>query len=133
MPATIDAPTLEFTAHCQVRYLERFVDKEAVRAARRLAKSDAEVLELLAPDFGDDLRHFRHVAQVAYFHTLHKAGKFVEGTPYRINVGTLTLCVEGNVCKTTVCKHYEGLHPEPPDDDPMEEPLAVGYEEELVA
>ena len=121
--AITEAPTLEFSAHSQVRYIERFLDKEAVREARRHARNDSEILELLAAEFADDLRHFRHVVQVGYFQLLHKAGRFVEGTAYRLNLGSLTVCIEGNVCKTTICKHYEGAHPDPTDDDPMEEPV----------
>ena len=118
------APTLQFTAHCQVRYIERFLDKEAVREARHHAKNDAEILESLAQEFADDLRHFKHVVQVAYFHLLHKAGRFVERTPYRLNVGPLAVYIEGNVCKTTICKHYDADRPDPTDDDPMEEPVS---------
>ena len=109
----IDAPALRFSAHCQVRYVERCLDKDAVREARRLFKTDTLVLQSLMPEFGDDLRHFRHVVQVAYFHTLHKAGKVVQGTPFRINLGPVAVCIEGDLCKTTVCKHYDAVRPEP--------------------
>ena len=100
-----ETPTLEFTAHSQVRYIERFLDKDAVREARRRAKSDVEILQSLAEEFSDDLRHFRHVVQVAYFNLLHKAGGFVEDTAFRLNVGRLAVCIEGNICKTMICKH----------------------------
>lgn len=118
------APTLEFTAHSQVRYIERFLDKDAVREARRHASNDVEILQSLAQEFADDLRHFRHVVQIAYFNLLHKVGQFVEGTSYRLTVGSLTVCIEGNVCKTTICKHYDGARPDPTDDDPIEEPVS---------
>ncbi len=129
----IDAPTLDFTAHCQVRYIERFLDKDAVLAARRQAKGDAEILDMLRPAFDDDLRHFRHVVQVGYFHLLHKAGKFVEGSAYRLNLGPISVCIEGNLCKTTVCKHYSSSRPDPTDDDPMEESSESEQDEALVA
>ena len=122
MQSTIDASALQFSAHCQVRYVERFLDKEAVRKARRLAKTDGGILKLLMPEFEDDLRHFRHVVQVAYFHLLHKIGRFVEGTAYRINLGPLVVCVEDGLCKTTISKHHDAPRPDPPDDDPWEAP-----------
>jgi len=118
----IEALPLDFTAHCQVRYIERFLDEEAVVQARRRAKNDVATLAALEPQFSDDLRHFRHVVQVAYFHLLHRASDFVAGTPYWLNLGTLSVCIEGNRAKTTVCKHYTpATRPDPPDDDPMEE------------
>ena len=119
----IEAPPLDFTAHCQVRYIERFLDKDAVIEARRDARSDAAVLDLLRPEFEDELRHFRHILQVGYFHLLHKVGSFVKGTPYRLNLGVLSACIEGNLCKTIICKHHALARPEPPDDDPMEEKI----------
>jgi hypothetical protein len=123
-----EAPTLEFTAHSQVRYIERFLDKEVVQEARRHAKNDVDVLALLATEFADDLRHFRHIVQVAYFHLLQKAGRFVNGTSYRIKLGSLSVCIEGNTCKTTICKRYDGARPDPTDDDPMEEPATRIYD-----
>jgi hypothetical protein len=121
--AMIEFPPLTFTAHCQVRYIERFLDKEAVREARRQFKTDSLILQSLLVDFGDDLRHFRHVVQVACFNLIHKIGEFVEGTTYRINLGPLSVCVEGNVCKTTICKGRTATAPEPEDDDPMQEAI----------
>jgi len=106
----LDAPALDFTAHCQVRYIERFLDKDAVLEARRRSKSDVAILEALAPQFEDELRRFRHVLQVAYFHLLHKAGSFVEGTAYRLNLGILSACIEGNLCKTIICKQHGRNH-----------------------
>jgi hypothetical protein len=125
--ATIEIPPLTFTAHCQVRYIERFLDKEAVRAARRRCKTDSSVLQALSNEFDDDLRHFRHVVQVAYFNLIHKIGKFVDKTAYRINLGPLSVCIEGNVCKTTICKKLLPVPPPPEDDDPMQEPIGEEY------
>lgn len=123
--AHIDAPALSFSAHCQVRYVERFLDKEAVRNARRQFVTDQLILESLLAEYGEELRRFRHVVQVAYFHLLHKAGKFVQNTRYRINLGSLAVCVEGNVCLTTVCKRKRSApRPDPHDDDPKEEHLS---------
>lgn len=129
----INAPVLDFTAHCQVRYIERFLDKDAVLEARRRSKSDVAILETLRPQFEDELRHFRHILQVAYFNLLHKAGSFVEGTAYRLNLGILSACIEGNLCKTIICKHRAAAQPDPPDNDPMEERIGSVPEEELAA
>lgn len=129
----IEAPPLNFTAHCQVRYIERFLDKDAVLKARRNSKNDTAILDTLRPEFEDDLRRFRHVVQVAYFNTLHKVGSFVEGTSYRLNLGVLSACIEGNLCKTIVCKHYTSSRPDPPDNDPMEERIGSDQREELAA
>ncbi|MBC5805548.1 MAG: hypothetical protein DLM53_00615 [Candidatus Eremiobacter antarcticus] len=126
----IDAPTLVFTAHCQVRYIERFLDAQAVADARRRHKHDALILEALADEFQADLKHFRHVVQVAYFHLLHKAGEFVEGSAFRIKLGPLAVCVDGNVCKTTVDTYYPPRRPHSPDEDPMEEPLPDSLEQD---
>jgi hypothetical protein len=73
------------------------------------------------------------VLQVAYFNVLHKAGSFVEGTPYRLNLGVLSACIEGNLCKTIICKHYDSERPEPPDNDPMEERVGPCEYEPLAA
>jgi len=100
----IDAPALDFSAHCQVRYIEHFLDRDAVVEERRRLKNDVAILEALAPRFEDELRRFRHVLQVAYFHVLHKAGSFVEGAAYRLNLGVLSAVIEGNLCKTILCK-----------------------------
>jgi hypothetical protein len=117
----VEVPPLFFTAHCQVRYIERFLDQEAVREARREAKSDALILQALMGEFADDLRHFRHVVQVGYYNTIQKAGEFVEGTSYRLNLGPLSVAIDGNVCTTTICKHHPPAPSDPQDDDPMEE------------
>jgi hypothetical protein len=120
MQAMIEVPPLSFTAHCQVRYIERFLDKDAVIEARRQYKTDSQVLQSLLIEFGDDLRHFRHVVQVAYFNLIHKIGEFVEGTAYRINLGSLSVSIEGNVCKTTICKRHPHKADEPDGDDPLQ-------------
>lgn len=117
----VEVPPLFFTAHCQVRYIERFLDKEAVREARREAESDALILQALMGEFADDLRHFRHVVQVGYYNTIQKVGQFVEGSSYRLNLGPLSVAIEGNVCKTTICKHHPPTPSDPKDDDPLEE------------
>ncbi len=130
----IEAPPLDFSAHCQVRYIERFLDKDAVLKARRDSKNDTVILDALRPEFEDDLRHFRHVVQVAYFNMLHKVGKFVEGTAYRLNLGVLSVCIDGNLCKTIICKHHTPSRPDPHEDDPMEERIgSYQYFEELAA
>src|SRR5579864_8739548 len=112
----IEAPPLNFTAHCQVRYIERFLDKDAVIQARRQSKSDGAILDMLSSQFEGELRHFRHVLQVAYFHTLYRMGAFVEGTRYRLNLWALSACIEGNLCKTIICKRHTSLRPDPPDN-----------------
>lgn len=123
--SSVEVPPLFFTAHCQVRYIERFLDNEAVRGARREVKSDALILQALMGEFAGDLRHFRHVVQVGYYNTIQKIGQFVEGSSYHLNLGPLSVAIEGNVCKTTICKHYPPTPPDPQDDDPLEERIEL--------
>jgi hypothetical protein len=126
----IDAPTLVFTAHCQVRYIERFLDRRAVADARRQHKRDVLILEALADEFEADLRHFRHVVQVAYFHLIQKAGEFVEGSAFSIKLGPLAVWINGNICKTTVDTYCAPRRPHSPDQDPMEELLPDSLQDE---
>ena len=110
--------TLTFTAHCQVRYIERFVDKDAVVQARRAYKVDGLVLQALEEEFAWELRRFRHCVQIAYFNLLHRIGDFVAGVPYTLCIGPLSVCIKDGVCKTTVCKKEHGPRPSPVDDGP---------------
>lgn len=115
----LDAPALEFSAHSQVRYVEHFLDKEAVTQARRLSRSEAVVLAALRNAFEDDLRRFRHVVQVANFNLLHKTGSFASKVGYYLNIGTLSVYIEGNRCLTTVNRHRSSPRPSLSlDEDP---------------
>ncbi|MBC5824738.1 MAG: hypothetical protein GIW99_12420 [Candidatus Eremiobacteraeota bacterium] len=111
--------TLRFTAHCQVRYIERFLDKDAVVQARREHNRDVQILNALEPQFAQELKRFRHIMQVAYYGTMYRTGDFVESTPFFLNVGTLSIRIDGNLVKTTINKHRDhrprgpfGAHPD---------------------
>ncbi|MDQ2817498.1 MAG: hypothetical protein M3T49_04710 [Candidatus Eremiobacteraeota bacterium] len=126
--------TLSFTAHCLVRYVERFLDKEAVARARRLHGRDALVLRALEEEFAPELKRFKHIMQVAYYGTLYRTGDFVESTPFFLNVGTHSVLIDGNVVKTTINKHHDHPPRGPFGGDPHDRPsrarLAIEPEDE---
>ena len=54
-------------------------------------------------------------------------------TPHWLNVGPLSVCIEGAICKATVCKHYVLSRPDLTDDDPMKERVESMLVEPLAA
>ncbi len=89
------------TTHAQVRFIERYVDAKAARAARQEASTERAMLELLANEYPCELATYKaHVAQ-AVDHLKERLGT-VPFPRYVVRIGRLSIVMVGDTCVTTL-------------------------------
>lgn len=92
---------LTFTAHAQVRYLERYIDSDAVMKARKVATGDNAALAILADKYAAELAAYMHAVDATVSRLRARFGH-LPFARFSIAVGSLRVAVVGDACVTTL-------------------------------
>ncbi|MBV8282571.1 MAG: hypothetical protein JO347_10990 [Candidatus Eremiobacteraeota bacterium] len=97
----LDTTHITFSAHALVRYIERFIDPEAVCILRARGLDDRAILERLLARHGAQLAVFQAQVRCAASRC-YNAGDALSDLPFRLKLGHTRVVIQGGMCITVL-------------------------------